>query len=506
MKRTAIPRAVVLLLLAGASARAGAQDLAPEFTKAEFARERVGHKVVADLTLSNPLSVELRDVRMTAIFFDSERELRRAAPVSIDRIPPGGAEKAHVEAVNLPNFTRYEVIVESGAQRWVYMGDDPDRPPVISRAGAARLSVLWAKDQKPGSFPGAGLVTIAVRNLGESPARVPTAILTYRAKGGAIVRRLHVRLPETIAGDTVDTFELRIPALAEYSLLDVGAACVAQEISSPADSQFEGDTVAVRQVRIGRLSNGTVVVSGQIRNGLRKGVEKVTVTFQLGKKEIPLGTPAPLASGGVWPFDLYVLDCPPVDGCTYGLDYTESAGGAPAAPAEDRGPAAKRLASRKGSEVDPAVAQQAKMTVEVRGIKWIEGSQFLAMKGGGDIAYLRLAIRDRLSKPVHPGGRATVVVSDGARSLGTAARPIRDESWGMDTEELAGLKVPVEGLAYDPTQGELFIGVARGDRSRMALRLDVTLTLDGGGVWEWKGLEKAFEVPPKGPDRPEVRK
>lgn len=498
-------RAAALLFLALAAADAQAQDIVPEFTKVEFARERVGHKVIADATLANPLQVELRDVRITAIFFDSERELRRSLPASIGRIPAGGSEKARLEAVNLPNFTRYEVIVESGAQRWVYMGDDPDRPPMISRAGAARLTLLWAKDQKPAAFPGAGIVTISVRNLGESAARVPTAVLTYRAKGGAIVRRLHLRLPETIAGDTVDTFELSVPGLAEYATLDVLAACVAQEISAPADSQFEQEAVAVRQVKIGRLSNGTVVVSGQLRNGLKKGLEKVTVTFQLGRKDVPLVTTSPIKPGGVWPFDLYVPDCPPVDGCSYGLDYAEAGGDAKPEGAEAV-PAAKRTATRKGSEVDPTVAQRAKMTVEVRGLKWVEGSQFLAMKGGGDIAFLRVAIRDRASKPVHPAGRASIAVFDGTKSLGTAARAIKDESWGTDTDDLAGLKVPVEGVAYDPAAGELWIGVARGDRAKLGLRLDVTLTLDGGGVWEWKGLEKAFEAAAKAPDRPDARK
>lgn len=501
-RRRAVLVAAAILLPA---LRAEAQDVVPEFTKVEFARERVGHKVIADFTLANLLQVELRDVTISAIFFDSERELRRSKTVTVDRIPAGGSEKARVEAVNLPNFSRYEVIVESGPRRWVYMGEDPDRPPMISRAGAARLTLLWAKDQKPAAFPGTGIVTISVKNLGESAARVPTAVLTYRAKGGAVAQRLHVRLPEAIAGDTVDTFELTIPGLRDYASLDVGAACVAQEISSPADSQFEENAVAVRQVRIGRLSNGTVVVSGQIRNGLKKGLEKVTVTFQLGKKDIPLETSVPIKPGGLWPFDLYVVDCPPIDGCSYGLDYAEAGAEAkPAAGAE--APAAKRTATRKGSEVDPAVAQRAKMTVEVRGLKWVEGSQFLAMKGGGDIAYLRIAIRDRASKPVHPVGRASIAAFDGARPLGTLVRTIKDESWGMDTDELTGLKTPVEGVAYDPVQGELWIGVARGDRAKLAIRLDVTLALDGGGVWEWKGLEKAFEAAAKAPDRPDAKK
>ena len=323
MKRTLVCAAFAL-----AARAATAQDIVPEFSKFDFARERVGHKVIADATLVNLTQAEIRDVKLTAIYFDSERELKRSAPGTIGSIPSGGSGKVRLEAVNLPNFSRYEVIVESGAQRWVYMGEDPDHPPMISRAGAARLTVLSAKDQRPAAFPGTGVVTIVVRNLGESPARAPTAVLTYRAKGGAIVQRLHVRLPDTIAGDTIDTFDVTVPRLAEYATLDVLATCVAQEISSPADSQFESNIVAVRQCRIGRLSNGTIVVTGQIRNGLKKPLEKVTVTFQLGKKEVPLSTSSRIAPGGSWTIDFYVPDCPPVDGCSYGLDYAEAGGDA----------------------------------------------------------------------------------------------------------------------------------------------------------------------------------
>ena len=483
---------------------AAAQDIVPEFSRFEFARERVGHKVVADATLVNLTQAEIRDVKLTAIYFDSERELKRSAPGRIDSIPAGGSGRARLEAVNLPNFSRYEVIVESGAQRWVYMGEDPDHPPMISRAGAARLTVLSAKDQRPAAFPGTDTVTLVVRNLGESAARAPTAVLTYRAKGGAIVQRLHVRLPDTIAGDTIDTFELSVPRVPEYAALDVLAACVAQEISAPADSPFEAEVVAVRQCKIGRLSNGTVVVTGQVRNGLKKPLDKVTVTFQLGKKEVPLVT-APLKPGGTWPFDFYVPDSPPLDGCSYGLDYTEAGPDSKPVAGEPQ-PVARRTATRKGSEVDPAVAQRAKMTVEVRGIKWVEGSQFLAMKGGGDVVFLRLAIRDRASKPVHPTGRVSITLFDGAKSLASVGRTIKDETWGVDTDDLGASKAPADALAYDPAQGELWVGLMRGDPKKLALKADVLLSIDGVGAWEWKGLEKAFEAAAKAPDRPDVKK
>ncbi|HXX94232.1 MAG TPA: hypothetical protein VEN81_11405, partial [Planctomycetota bacterium] len=80
---------VCWVALVGAPWVRGAQDLVPEFSRFEFARERIGHKVVADATLVNLTPGELQNLRVTAIFFDSERELRRSKPASIDRIAAG---------------------------------------------------------------------------------------------------------------------------------------------------------------------------------------------------------------------------------------------------------------------------------------------------------------------------------------------------------------------------------------------------------------------------------
>ena len=44
------------------------QDVkAPEFTKFEFIRERIGHKVIVDGTMLNRTGADLADVKLTAI-------------------------------------------------------------------------------------------------------------------------------------------------------------------------------------------------------------------------------------------------------------------------------------------------------------------------------------------------------------------------------------------------------------------------------------------------------
>ena len=50
---------------------------APEFTKFDFIRERIGHKVLVEGTMANTLGAELSDVKLTSIYYDGNRELRR---------------------------------------------------------------------------------------------------------------------------------------------------------------------------------------------------------------------------------------------------------------------------------------------------------------------------------------------------------------------------------------------------------------------------------------------
>jgi hypothetical protein len=58
-----------------------------------------------------------------------------------------------------------------------------------------------------------------------------------------------------------------------------------------------------------------------------------------------------------------------------------------------------------------------------------------------------------------------------------------------------------EAVAYDVTQGELWVGLVLAARERARLRLDVNLALDGIGMWEWKGLAGTFEAAARGPGR-----
>ena len=56
----------------------------------------------------------MADVKLTAIYYDGNRELRRSATAKIAKVADKARVPVKLEAVNVPNFTRYELYVEYG--------------------------------------------------------------------------------------------------------------------------------------------------------------------------------------------------------------------------------------------------------------------------------------------------------------------------------------------------------------------------------------------------------
>ncbi|HUR38324.1 MAG TPA: hypothetical protein VM222_02470, partial [Planctomycetota bacterium] len=97
------------------------QDVkAPEFTKFDFVRERIGHKVIVEGAMLNRVGAELVDVKLTSIYYDGNRELRRSKTAKVAKVAVNGSAPFTLEADNVPNFTRYELYVEYGAITRLY--------------------------------------------------------------------------------------------------------------------------------------------------------------------------------------------------------------------------------------------------------------------------------------------------------------------------------------------------------------------------------------------------
>ncbi len=135
--------------------------------------------------------------------------------------------------------------------------------------------------------------------------------------------------------------------------------------------------------------------------------------------------------------------------------------------------------------------------VELRGLRWFDHDPLeKGGEGAGDQPFLRLTVA-RAREILHPTGKCEIMVFQGDRPLKFLILRIDDSAWARDAADLGSRKRSAGEVAFDPLEGELWIGLLRVDRSRGDLKLDISLRLDEGGTWEWKGLTKPFRADPK---------
>jgi hypothetical protein len=503
---------VLLVLLA-------AQDVrVPEFTRWEFARERVGHRLVAEVTLANVLDDALTDVRVTAVYYDQDKELRRSKTHVIPRVLSGASSSFTLEAEQVPNFTRYEVYVEYKGQTRLYLGTDPRRPPTAKKAEPARLQLLAPKDSPPASFPGDVGVALTVRNFGESEAQEPTAVLVFLDGGGAVVQKARVRLDAGIPPASDATYLLTVPRVGAYASMQASTAWLAAEGPPMTEPAADAREVVVRQNRLVRLSDGSARVSGIARNGLAKAVDKVTVAYRLGKLQASVLLPGALKPGAERAFEHYVPDCPPFDAGGYNLTYEDAAEAVSEAPPAAL-PSVRRVDLRKieisGAKLPDAPARpqeeggaaKAPPRVELRGLMMVEGRSFRqgdSTKYTGDTYLLRLHFTDDKGARAQPTPTLNFVIYNGQTPFKKVQRIVNRETWKVDASKINQLNVADNTMALDKKTGELWVAFLRTDGPGFDPRADLSLTIRDAGTWTWKGLggDNKFEAPARSPDPP----
>src|SRR5262245_49527785 len=244
----------------------GQEGRAPEFPKFDFIRERIGHKVIVDGTMFNRAGGDLSDVKLTSIYYDGNRELRRSKTARVAKVHAGDRADVKLEAEQVPNFTKYELYVEVGASTYLYSGDEKAPMPALKKAASANLTLVSSKDALPKSFPGDVVVTVAVKNDGGNEAEEPTAVLGFKVRGQEQLVR--VRLDRAVAAGSEDTFEVTVPGMEAYTSYEARVTFLAVEGPRPADPPSNVKEVVIRSLRIVRLADGTGRVTGSFKNGL----------------------------------------------------------------------------------------------------------------------------------------------------------------------------------------------------------------------------------------------
>jgi len=503
----------LLFLLSGVLL--GQDGRAPEFPKFDFIRERIGHKVIVDGSMLNRGGGDLADVKLTALYYDGNKELRRSKTVRLAKVSAGGRTDFKLEADQVPNFTRYELYVEIGTATHLYSGDEKAPLPALKKAAAANLVMVSSKDALPKSFPGDVVVTIAVRNDGGHEAEEPTAVLGFKVRGQEQLVR--VRLDRAVAAGSEDTFEVTIPGMEAYSSYESRVTFLAVDGPRPADPPSGAKEIVIRGLRIVRMADGTGRVTGSFKNGLAITAE-VAATIQIGRTDVPYTLPGTLTPGEVRPFEFYLPSCPSFDGGGgYGVEFKEVAKAEP--PAAVRLPSARKTATRavetrmvklppppvKDKNLDPELGVANRIrdyAVGVRGIMYVQGDYTKGGKYTGDVYILRLIFIDDEGKTMKPTPTINMTVYNKDQPWGKAQRIVSKEMWNVDASKINSLNVADNTIACDKKTGELWVSFVRTDGPLFEPKVDMTIVIPDIGTWSWKGLSGKFEVGAKNADSP----
>jgi hypothetical protein len=513
MEREAYMTGLLFTLLSGIC---WGQDVkAPEFTKFEFARERIGHKVVVDGTMANRTGAELVDVKLTAIYYDGDRELRRSKPAKVAKIAQGGTAPFTLEADNVPNFSRYELYAEYGTITRIYVGDEKAPMPSLKKAAPASLVLGGCKDVLPKSFPGDVVMTLSVRNAGGTEADEPTAVFVFKVRGQD--QAVRVRLDKTIAAGTEDTYEVTIPGMEAYTAYEPKVTFFASEGPRPAESPENLKELVIRNFRAIRLNDGSARVTGSFKNGMAQTLGEVVAIFHLGKSEVPYKLPGLLAPGELRPFEFYYEGAGSLEGAGgYGVEFKEVPAG-PAAPL--RLPSVKKTATKvvemKQVKVPPLPAKaknddpdlnlkdpkKQDYSIGIRGLMIVEGSYGKNGKYTGDLYLMRLIFLDDDGKVCKPTPTINVTTFNKLEPWGKAQRIVTKEQWNADASKISSLNAQNDTIACDKKSGELWVAFLRTEGPVFEPRADMTIVIPDVGIWAWRGLSGKFEVAAKLPDK-----
>ncbi len=494
---------------------AAGQDLkTPDFTKYDIARERVGHKVVVDAVLLNPLPTELADAKVTVLYFDGEDELKRSKPVAVPRIPAGKSAAFKIEVEQVPNFTKYEIYLEYRGTTRLFLGGDPTKLPALRRPSPSRLSI---EAQRNSYAAGEFRTSLTVKNAGETEADDPTLRLIFTGRTGSVVQQAWVRLAEVSPAASLESFDVVLPGVPEHASVKASLVWVVAEGLSLGDSGGPlSKELILRGCRIDRLSGGVARVSGTLINGFPSAVSGVLASFKLGRLDAAYALPGILKTAESRPFALHIPDCPPIETASFTLGF-DSASKEALATAPPPQPQSKLLSTEKidiGQVRLPAVPEKtveakaesapvpAGFRAEIRGLLVVDGVMLKGGKYSGDVYLFRVAFTDGKGAAVQPVGTFSGTIYDGPTALKKIQRIITKESWRVEASRVNSQTVADNTIAFDRKTGELWVAFHRSEGPFEKPRADLELDVEGKGVWSWRGLSEKWQNAPRWPDKP----
>ena len=501
---------MILVLAAGLAA----QEPPPEIVKFQLVRERVGHRVLASLTVRNRGQLDLADLRVMLVYYDGDRELRRSDPGLIARLTPGMSADLKIEAKQVEKFSRYLLVVEHARGGHLFTGTDANAKPVAKPPDPAKLSLVAPRIKRPDSFPGDVVVAMTVRNTGDREAEEPVAVVTFKGRGDSVMHVERVRLSSGIRPGFQDAFQVRIPAGRSYVKAEAAVIFVQEVGPSWQEPPVGNGAVNVRKSRLSRMTDGSVRVTGVIHNGRPGAISDVVVKFEFGPTVVPLRLSGTIPPDGRRRFEVFVPGRPKFNGAGYSLSFGTGASKRGAEPARST---AIHLGSRRIFTISRAkVPEPAKrapeeapvkrtgpaVSVGIRGFSVLDGVYQNNGKYTGDVLFVRFVCFDPEGKRVQPIGKLNAVIYDAKKPVWKSPRTIRKTSWAKPVSRLTGANVRHDTIAYDKKTGELYVALFRTRTEFYDFQTDVKLEVKGIGSWTWRGLKlETTDIAPRGPDK-----
>ncbi|MCE9584954.1 MAG: FxLYD domain-containing protein [Planctomycetes bacterium] len=517
-------RTIAVLLFAAAAVRA--EEIPLQFSEFSIARTRLEKKVWADSKIKNTGTGLVTGVSLSLICYEAEREVARSRAIEIDSIPPGGGEApVSFEIVKCPFFTAYVVDASWFAggkeQKARFIGRDLFNPPVPERKGAipgvAYLEVYGLKYERADKDIS---LNFTVKNAGELPADMARVRFKFYDVDHNLLREEARAFGEKFESLKEVPLTVKIKDVPEFDKVRADIEESSTEERNLAEGEFTGEAeVEAAAFRFEDRQDGSIRVSGRVRNGKPVGVRNVVIKIMLFNRGTQvrevMATPERALRPGETSSFLTTLKNPPeFDDYKYTPSYEEDetlvAGDPPkvpepkvadpkdpVAPADPKVPTPKPVDPKPVKPEDPKFKSIAQ-AVTVRGSRWIAGDwvgEGKQSKYRGAFLVLSVQFTDKNGKTakVAQGGTIELTFKAPAKKDLVTRLKVEKFAWSTDSRKFTVSNSKPGMMGYDPDSEALDIVIIEfKDNSDWNFTLDLKFTSDENEVWEWKGLSEPY--------------
>lgn len=511
---------VLALLL---PAIAAAEEAPISFAEFSIARTRVEKKVWADSVVKNSAGTPVTALNMSMVCLEGSREVARSKAVEIEMLAGGAESRVSFEIPKCPFFTSY--IIETACffggkeLKTRFLGRDLFNPPLAERT-TALPGVSWIevyslkfdradKDVK---------VSLKAKNAGELPSNLARVRFKFYDADQNLVREVVCDFQAAFEYGKEVSLESTVRDVPEYAHARADIVeSTAQERRLP-EGEFTGDAeVEAAGFRFEERQDGSIRVSGRVRNGKPVGVRNVVVKIALllNGQEVRevLATPErALDPDEMAPFSSTLRNPPDFDDYRYTTAYEEDEDVARADPPPDP----KTIDPGRDPEPDPPpsvdpdpAAKTPEVTkirsnaqaIECKGARWIAGDWV----GKGKQSKYRDGFLLLTFQLTDKNGKTDRVAQDGMLEFTFKAPAKKDVvgriklekfAWSKDSRKFTVANTKASDQGYDPDNMVVEIAVLQvPNQDEWNYTLDLKFTSGENDVWEWKGLTEPYRSP-----------